>query len=150
MKRKGFTLIELIVVVVVMGVVVGIAIPSFRAMNERRGLSRGKGMVFNAVLGAKARAASDTVGWELLFDGTNATAHTISWSQVGVALASKVDTLPRRCFYAQPLTLTFVFNRDGSAQSPSGVDTFSLTNNRNEQIHFTLIPQIGEVRAHAR
>ncbi len=149
MKRKGFTLIELIVVVVVMGIVFAIAIPSFRAMNERRGLQRGKGMVFNAVLGAKARAAADTVGWELLFDGTGAT-HTISWSQVGVALASKVDTLPRRCFYAQAGTWTFVFNRDGSAQAPTGVDTFSLTNSRNERIHFTLIPQIGEVRAHAR
>ena len=147
MKRKGFTLIELIVVVAVMGIVFAIAIPSFRAMNERRGLTRGKGMVFNAVLGAKARAAADSVGWELLFDGTGTT-HTISWKKVGAVLASKVDTLPRRCVYAQALTWTFVFNRDGSAQAL--VDTFSLTNSRNERIHFTLIPQIGEVRAHAR
>lgn len=152
MKRKGFTLIELIIVIVVIGVVTAIALPTIhRTMQGRKGLMDGKAMIQNAVLGAKSLASSGMDDWQLIFD-SNPTPNTVSWKASDSFTIWRVDSLPRGCEFATASwSLTFEFYRDGTAAClMPGIDTFSIVSPRNERILFTLVPQIGEVRVNAR
>jgi prepilin-type N-terminal cleavage/methylation domain-containing protein len=153
MKKDGFTLIELIIVIVVIGIITAIALPTIhRTMQGRKGIMEGKAMIQNAVLGAKSLAASGVDDWQLTFDATTSPP-TIAWQQSDSAFIWRLDSLPRGCDYATGgLILTFEFYRDGSAASldMGGIDTFSIVSPKNERVLFTLIPQIGEVRADAR
>jgi prepilin-type N-terminal cleavage/methylation domain-containing protein len=150
MKRKGFTMIELLIVILIVGIVSAIAIPTInRTMRSRKGLINGKAMITNAVLGVKSRAASGEDNWQLIFDGPT---NTVSWKASDSLTATRVDSLPRGCSFSQAtLSLIFEFYRDGSAASldVGGIDTFSIENPKGERYLFTLIPQIGEVRANA-
>ncbi len=143
-------MIELLIVILIVGIVSAIAIPTIhRTMRGRKGLINGKAMVTNAVLGVKSRAASGEDNWQLVFDGAS---NTISWKASDSLLASRVDSLPRGCSFSHGgLLLVFEFYRDGTAASldVGGIDTFSIENPKGERYLFTLIPQIGEVRANA-
>ena len=148
MKRRGFTLIELMVIIVVMGIITAIAIPSFRAMNARRGLSNGKALIMNSVLLVKSNAASGTTGWQILFQGGT---NNLFIGPIG-SPATIIKTLPNNCDFSNAgLSVAFEFYRNGKADSnPADSLSFSIKNNRNESFLFTLIPQIGEVRVDVR
>ena len=146
MKRRGFTVIEMVIVVVVAAVVVGIAIPSFNVMYKRNPLNKGKGMIQDAILDAKVHAATGTSDWRVIFNGA---ANRISSGPIGGAI-SDVRTLPAGCeFSVSSLNLTYEFYRDGTAISDGGLietNEFSIENDRGEAISFTLVAQIGEVK----
>ena len=146
MKRNGFTIIELMIVIVVAGILIGIAIPSFRTIYTRNALTRGEALVLNNVLNTKIRAAADTLDWWIIYKVTGAGEHTITSIAVGDTIASKIDTLPDGVAFTDgSLDLTFEFHRDGTASS-SGLDTFSIKGKSARTITFKLVSQIGEVR----
>ncbi len=146
MQRRGFTMIEVMIVVVVAAVVVGVAIPSFNATYKRSPLDKGKGMVQDAILDAKVHAATGTSDWQVIFNGA---ANRISSGPIGGAI-SDVRTLSAGCeFSVSSLNLTYEFYRDGTAISDGGLietNKFSIENDRGEAVSFTLVGQIGEVR----
>lgn len=143
MKRRGFTMIELMIVVVVAAVVVGIAIPSFNAVSKRNPLYKGKGMIQDAILDAKVRAATGTSDWRVIFSGYR---NTIKSGPLG-GIITDVRTLPVGCtFSSSSLSLTYEFFRDGTANSSGGLNEFSIENDRGEAVSFVLVGQIGEVK----
>ena len=143
MKIKGFTLIELMVVIVVVGIILGIAIPSFRLMYIRNTINKGKALIQNVVIKAKSYAATGTSDWRIEFQVVGGE-HSVSLGPIGGAI-TEVDTLPGGCTFSNPgIALTFEFYRDGTASS-SAEDTFSIKRG-NRKILFTLIKQIGEVK----
>jgi len=149
MKRNGFTLIELIIVVAIIGIISAIAIPSFRSMYLRNALGRGKATVQSAILRVKSHIATGTDDWQIIFDGTVAT-HTISLGPIGSAI-EEVDTLPRGITFSPAALITFEFYRGGTANSnPPGNLSFSIMDKKNAGFLFTLIPQIGEVKIDVR
>ena len=150
MNKRSFTLIELIIVVVVIGILTAIAIPSFRALNARRGLSRGKALIINSCLAAKSNAASDTTAWQVIFDGTS-NPSTVSIGPIGAA-ATITEDLPNGCDYTNPgITTIFEFYRNGTANSnPPDSLSVLIRNNRGESVLISLVPQTAEVNANAR
>lgn len=145
MKRNGFTLIELMIVIVVAGILIGIAIPSFNVMYKRNRLGSSKAKITDFVLRAKSHAASGTQDWQIIFTGPK----TLSMGPVGQP-PSETGQLCYGIEYSNPmLNLTFAFNRDGTASS-NGALFFSIKNDKGQSILFTLIPQIGEVKTNVQ
>jgi prepilin-type N-terminal cleavage/methylation domain-containing protein len=145
MKKLGFTLIELMVVIVVAGILIGVAIPSFRALYSRNSISRGEALILNTILQVKSRASSGSTSWEVIFDGTS---NTVSTQPKGGPVATN-ENLPHGVEFTGGAgwDLTFEFFRDGTATSSTGVNTFSISDiNNNMEKTFELIPQIGEVK----
>lgn len=141
MKRKGFTLLELMIVIVVAGIITAIAIPSFNAMYKRNRIYNAKATILNTILLAKSNVATSLVDWQVIFTGPN----TIAVGPVG---GSPIETknFPTGVEYANAgLSLIFTFSRDGTA-SGAPQDSFAIKNDKGQVISFVLIPQIGEVK----
>ncbi len=60
--KKAFTLLEIITVVIIVGVIVGIAIPNFSMAVEKTKAKEGEAFLIN-LLGAQKRYALDHGGW---------------------------------------------------------------------------------------
>jgi|GEM_PF-3430084 len=146
MKREGFTLIEMMIVIIIIGIMTAIAVPSFQAMNERNALEKGRALIQDTVLRAKSHAATGIQDWQIFFDGPN---NQILSGPLGLP-ATVTETLPRRCKFSNAaLALTFEFYRDGTANSnPIANLSFSIENDKKAGVLFTLVPQIGEVKTH--
>ncbi|NQZ52868.1 MAG: prepilin-type N-terminal cleavage/methylation domain-containing protein [Piscirickettsiaceae bacterium] len=72
-KQKGFTLIELMVVVVILGVLVAIAFPSFVETLDRRKLKGAGDKLFADLLFAKTEAIKRNTPVRITFKGNGAT-----------------------------------------------------------------------------
>lgn len=143
MKKVGFTLIELMVVIVIAGILIGVAIPSFRILYSRNSITRGEALILNTILEVKSKASSSSTNWEIIFDGST---NTISTQPKGGPVATN-ENLPHGITYTNPgLNLTFEFFRDGTATSSTGVDTFSIKDDNGRHKTLELIPQTGEVK----
>ncbi len=69
-NKKGFTITEIMVVIVIMGILGGIAIPSFRNYIVRMRLRSARDDILSTLRVAKARAMSERVVYRVIFDTT--------------------------------------------------------------------------------
>lgn len=142
-EKRGFTIIELMVVIVIAGILIGVAIPSFRILYSRNAITRGEALILNTVLEVKSKASSGTKSWEIILDGPT---DSISTQPKGGPVAT-TKSLPQGVEFTNgSLNLTFEFFRDGTAVSTTGVNTFSIQDDNGRQKTLELIPQIGEVK----
>ncbi len=70
-NRNSFTLVELLLVVIILGVFVGLAVPSFRKTYFNLELSNTAGNVAFLMRYAQARALAERVNYRLNFDQEN-------------------------------------------------------------------------------
>ena len=84
-KRNGFTLVELMIVVAILGVLAAIALPSFQETLERRKLNGAGERLFADLLFAKTEAIKRNASVSISFAGTGAT-----WCY-GIAVAASCD-----------------------------------------------------------
>ncbi|MCP4996875.1 MAG: prepilin-type N-terminal cleavage/methylation domain-containing protein [Gammaproteobacteria bacterium] len=96
MRRvKGFTLVELMVTLVILGILLGVGIPSFRAMMRGNAVVAASNQLLGALLLARSEAvkresqvtfSTTTGGWQVTDTGGNVLlSHTVSNDEIEVA-----------------------------------------------------------------
>jgi prepilin-type N-terminal cleavage/methylation domain-containing protein len=72
-SERGYTILELVVVIGIIGIISGIALPVFMESNARRDLWTGSEQIGAAVRSARLKAITENTTYRLVFDcpGTN-------------------------------------------------------------------------------
>ncbi len=118
MHRRGFTLLELLVVIVMLGVIMALAIPRLRSAFG--GTSTRSARVTVTTLVAKARAAAVARGCRATIHFTSGSAGTV-WVTVCRLNGAGVDTLGGIEPLAARFNVTVTATRDSVSFAPSGI-----------------------------
>ena len=92
MRDKGFTLTEVLIVIVILGVVTGVAIPSYMNQMEQSRANEAKIDLNTIYMAEKVFMLKNGVYWPP--SGTNS-----NISQINQALGIELETQPQRRFY---------------------------------------------------
>ena len=94
-SRLGFTLTELMMVVIIMGVVLAFAVPKFNSLRNSGKLGAAKTHVMASLTTARASAIQNGYGSRWSISGNNVTvaARTAAGTYTNLASAAKFDTL---------------------------------------------------------
>ena len=135
-KKQGFTIIEVVIVLAILGIVAGIAIPAFRDYIPRMRLRMAKDEVLATLRLARTRAFSERQTYQVIFEKP-----TNSY-RVNPGGASK--PLPQGISIANSFDIVYEFRPDRTAEMiPCDV---TLVNARNKCVIFYLIPATGHIR----
>lgn len=134
-RNKGWTLTELIIVIAIMGIVIGISLPSFRNYMAKTKLDSAKNEIISTLYLARSNALSEQKDYQVIFEkATNS-------YRINPGGVSK--QLPEGIVISNAFDITYEFHSDRTATMiPCNV---TLVNNLNSSIIFNLIPATGYV-----
>jgi prepilin-type N-terminal cleavage/methylation domain-containing protein len=134
-RNKGWTLTELMIVIVMMGIVIGISIPSFKNYIAKTQLDTAKNEILAVLRTARSNALSEQKNCQVIFEkATNS-------YRINPGGVSK--TLPEGTEIANAFDITYEFHQDRTAvTTPCNV---SIINTQNKSVIFYLIPATGYI-----
>ena len=143
MRKKGFTITEMMVVVVLMGVMGSIAIPSFSYYIVRMRLTRARDEILSTLKVARARALSERIVYKVSFFGSNE--YKVGKDPDGDGTfdygASKL--LPNGVSYlTSGSDFEFYPDRTGAMLTSDLI----IINTKNDDVRFYLIPATGHIK----
>lgn len=133
-NQRGFTLIEIMIVVAILGIAAGISAPSFIAMYARYELNQASSGLYNRLLFARSAAISRNA----MIVATPANVPG-SESQVTFTAPLGVERLPLSVNFMVPLPATPIgFTPRGRSTTPLAVQTIQLQSVRIPNLIYTI------------
>jgi type II secretion system protein H len=150
-SKKGFTLIEVMIVVAIIGIMAAIAIPNFLSWLDHYRVKGAARDIATAMHLAKMKAISQGVEYRVLFDLDNETfrlqkgnlaSNSTAWTHDGALNNVHATVDIARVNSNTSGIWNKEFNPDGSSSSGS----ISITNTAGEQYDITLVPATGRIK----
>ena len=136
MKKDGFTLIETMVVFVVLGIILGIAIPSFRNYIPRMRLREARDEVLSALQLAQTKAVSERRVYQVIFEGDS--------YRFEPDITSALHYLPQGISITDSYGITFEFYQDHTARTfPCNL---TIENRKHKSVIFSVIEATGYIK----
>ncbi|MDD5529074.1 MAG: prepilin-type N-terminal cleavage/methylation domain-containing protein [bacterium] len=134
-RNKGWTLTELMIVIVMMGIVIGISIPSFKNYIVKTRLDTAKNEILAVLRTARSNALSEQKNCQVIFETATNTYR--------ISPGGAVKTLPEGIEIANSFDITYEFHQDRTAlTTPCNVN---IVNVKNDSVTFYLIPATGYI-----
>jgi prepilin-type N-terminal cleavage/methylation domain-containing protein len=134
-RNKGWTLTELMIVIVMMGIIIGISIPGFKNYIAKTKLDTAKNEILSTLSAARASALSEQQNYQVIFETAT---NTYKISPGGAS-----RTLPEGIVISNSFDITYEFHQDRTAlTTPCNV---SIVNIQNDSVTFYLIPATGYI-----
>ncbi len=140
-NENGFTLLELIVVMLFVGIIMAISAPSFSALNQRNKVTQDLTSTKNALLEAQRGAMRRGKDCELSFSASGVAPATISVVNTNSGNCLSGDSLNGSSFIQRTLNnVSMTVYRDGtSGPISSPTLTFDYLGNLNETAPITIV-----------
>jgi len=134
---KGFTLIELMVVVALLGIFASIAVPSFNRMIEKNRVEAAASELYRMVITARSDAVNKRSVATLTFTAANNT-----WAIAQGGTTARQFVLPPSLNHSQTLNI-LTFNPDGTISSPA---TFTVSSDKSQTEYSIGVQRSGSAR----
>lgn len=134
---KGFTLVELMVVVALLGIFASIAVPSFNRMIERNRVEAAASELYRMVLSARSDAVNKRAAATLTYTAANKT-----WAIAQGGATTRQFVLPTSLSQSQTLT-ALTFSPDGTI---SAAATFKVSSTKSNTEYAIAIQRSGSAR----
>ncbi|MBI4722675.1 MAG: prepilin-type N-terminal cleavage/methylation domain-containing protein [Candidatus Stahlbacteria bacterium] len=138
-KKQGFTIIEIMTVVAILGIVAGIAIPTFRNYIPRMKLIMAKDEIIGAMRLARTKAITEKQVYQVIFVKGDPDSFRVEPGANGES-----TPLPTGVTIFDPYGIIYEFNPDRTARSIPHCGT--LRNVKNKAITFRIIEATGYVQ----
>jgi len=136
MKTKGFTVIELIVIIIIIGILMVLAIPAFRGTFMRARLEGARNDVFAFYQRVNRYATTEGVNYTLEVNGTN---ESLRCMREGVTTKVRDSVVLRSELDLQGATITFTVQSDGFVRA--AVREFKIyDNDTQDSLTFYISP----------
>ncbi|MCK4307512.1 prepilin-type N-terminal cleavage/methylation domain-containing protein [candidate division WOR-3 bacterium] len=144
MRKKGFTIVEMMVVIAMMGIIGSIAIPSFRNYIVRMRLTRARDEILSTLKLARARAMSERIVYRVSFN-TADSSYSVGKDPDGDGTFTYEGTKPLPngiSFQTSGSDFEFYPDRTGAVLTSDLI----IINTKNEDVRFYIIPATGHIK----
>jgi prepilin-type N-terminal cleavage/methylation domain-containing protein len=145
MKDRGFTIIELIVVIIIAGILVAIAMPAFRNLFAKSRLEEARNQVIGFYQGAHRYATTTGVDYVLQVDETNGRFRCLADTTSAVARDSLVLCSGLDLSHGAAGSLSFILQPDGFVRYTDTLTRFSITDEKTGNLLEFYISPLGTV-----